>query len=96
MISSAIWNKKARVNFSKTNKIARARRVSAQFRVLRNLQVIIYSKLHEKNHVITIVNNIRTKFSHKQLKVCFYFALKWYYDQKSHLTFCFIFRKYVL
>ena len=29
MISSAIWNKKARVNFSKTNKIARARRASA-------------------------------------------------------------------
>ena len=29
MISSAIWNKKARVNFSKANKIARARRASA-------------------------------------------------------------------
>ena len=26
MISSAIWNKQARVNFSKTNKSARARR----------------------------------------------------------------------
>ena len=29
MISSAIWNKQARVNFSKTNKIARARKASA-------------------------------------------------------------------
>ena len=29
MISSAIWNKLARVNFLKTNKIARARRASA-------------------------------------------------------------------
>ena len=29
MISSAIWDKSARVNFSKTNKIARARRTSA-------------------------------------------------------------------
>ena len=29
MISSAIWDKSARVNFSKTKKIARARRASA-------------------------------------------------------------------
>ena len=29
MISSAIWNKYARENFSKTNKIAGARRASA-------------------------------------------------------------------
>ena len=29
MISSAIWDKSERVNFSKTNKIARARRASA-------------------------------------------------------------------
>ena len=29
MISSAIWDKSARVNFSKTNKIARARRANA-------------------------------------------------------------------
>ena len=29
MISSAIWNKEARVNVSKTNKIARARRATA-------------------------------------------------------------------
>ena len=28
MISSAIWDKSARVNFSKTNKIARARRLA--------------------------------------------------------------------
>ena len=44
MISCSIWNKYARVNFSKTNKIARA---------LKNLKALIYSKLHEKNHVIT-------------------------------------------
>ena len=43
MISSAIWDKSARVNFSKTNKIARARRASAICR-LRG----IYPKLHEK------------------------------------------------
>ena len=29
MISSAIWDKSAQANFSKTNKIARARRASA-------------------------------------------------------------------
>ena len=29
MISSAIWDKSARVNFSKANQIARARRASA-------------------------------------------------------------------
>ena len=36
MISSAIWDKSARVNFSKVNQIARARRASAigHFRIL--------------------------------------------------------------
>ena len=29
MISSAIWDKSARVNFSKANKVAQARRASA-------------------------------------------------------------------
>ena len=53
MISSAIWNKKARVNFSKSNKIAKARRTSAIWGLLKNLRVLIYSKLHKKNHVIT-------------------------------------------
>jgi len=52
MISSAIWNKQARVNFSKTNKIARASRANAIWS-LKNLQVLISSKLHKKNHVIT-------------------------------------------
>ena len=52
MISSAIWNNEARINFSKTNKIAQARRASAIWG-LKNLQVLIYSKLHKKNHVIT-------------------------------------------
>ena len=47
MISSAIWNKLAKkIKFSKTNKIC-------NLRSLKNLQVLIYSKLHEKNDVIT-------------------------------------------
>ena len=46
MISSAIiWDKSAQVNFSKTNQITICS--------LKNLRVLIYSKLHEKNHVIT-------------------------------------------
>ena len=45
MISSAIWNKQARVNFSKTNRM--------HFGVFENLQMFIYSKLRKKNHVIT-------------------------------------------
>ena len=53
VISSAIWDKSARVNFSKTNQIARARRASANLLSLKNLLVLIYPKLHEKNHVIT-------------------------------------------
>ena len=52
MISSAIWDKSARVNFSKANQIARARRASA-ICSLKNLRVLISPKLHEKNHVIT-------------------------------------------
>ena len=43
MISSAIWDKSARVNFSKANNLWS----------LKNLQVLIYPKLHERNHVIT-------------------------------------------
>ena len=39
--------------FSKTTKIARARRASAICSLWKNLQVLIYSKLHEKNHVTT-------------------------------------------
>ena len=54
MISSAIWNE-ARVNFSKTNKSAPARRGNTLWS-LKTLQVLIYSKLHEKNHVITYNN----------------------------------------
>ena len=53
MISSAIWDKLARVNISKTNQIGQARRVSAICSLLKNLRVLIYPKLHEKNHVIT-------------------------------------------
>ena len=53
MISSAIWDKSARVNFSKANQIALARTGSCNLESLKNLQVLIYPKLHEKNHVIT-------------------------------------------
>ena len=60
MISSANWNKWAQVNFSKTNKIARARRASAICGLWKNLQVLIYSKLHEKVMWLRI-NNIREK-----------------------------------
>ena len=52
MILNAIWDKSAQVNFSKTNQIARVHRASA-IGSLKNLQVLIYPKLHEKNHVIT-------------------------------------------
>ena len=50
MISSTISiNIKARVKFSKTNKSIKKH----FYWSLKNLQVLIYSKLHEKNHVIT-------------------------------------------
>ena len=41
MISSAIWNKEARVHFSNTNKIARARKASAICDLGKNQQVHI-------------------------------------------------------
>ena len=49
MISSAIWDKSARVNFSKANQIAG----ECNLWSLKNLRVLIYPKLHERNHVIT-------------------------------------------
>ena len=49
MISSAIWDKSARVNFSKTNKIARARRASAICRLGKIYECLIHPKLHEKS-----------------------------------------------
>ena len=55
MISSAIWNEWAPVNFSKDqkiSKIARAHRASEICGLWKNLQVLIYFKLHEKSHVI--------------------------------------------
>ena len=51
MISSAIWNKYARANVSKTiQKTVRARRSSE---ICSQKNLLIYSKLHEKNHLIT-------------------------------------------
>ena len=44
--------------FSKMTKIARARRASAICSLWKNLQVLIYFKMHEKNHVITYANKI--------------------------------------
>ena len=41
MISSAIWSKEARVHFSNTNKIARARKASAICDLGKNQQVLI-------------------------------------------------------
>ena len=48
MISIAIWDKSALVNFSKTNKIARGRRASAICSLWKNL-----SQIARENHVIT-------------------------------------------
>ena len=52
MISCAIWNKQAQVNFFKDLQNC-ASRASAICGFWKNLEVHIYSKLHEKNHVIT-------------------------------------------
>ena len=50
MISSAILNKQECMNFfAKTNKCSLG---SCNLWSLKNLQVLIYSKLHKKNHVI--------------------------------------------
>ena len=48
MISSAIWDKSAQVNFSKTNKIARV-----QFVVFENFTSADLSQIARENHVIT-------------------------------------------
>ena len=48
--------------FSKTTKISRARRASAICSLWKNSQVLIYSKLHEKNHVITFLIIYMKKF----------------------------------
>ena len=52
MISSAFWDKSARVNFSKTNKIARARRASA-ICSLEKFTSADLSQIARENHVIT-------------------------------------------
>ena len=51
MISSAIWNKSAGVNFSKTNKIARARK-RVQFVVYEKVTSADLSQIARENHVI--------------------------------------------
>ena len=47
MISSAIWDESAQVNFSMVNQIA------INFVAFEKFRVLIYPKLHEKNSVIT-------------------------------------------
>ena len=44
MISSATWDKSARVIFSKTNQIARVRRATAICTVFNSLRVLTYPK----------------------------------------------------
>ena len=56
MISSAIWNKWARVNFSKTNKIARARRASAIW----GLYKCLFNPNCTRKIMWLLVNNIHT------------------------------------
>ena len=51
MISSAIWDKSARANFSKTNKIARARK-RVQFVVFEKVTSADLSQIARENHVI--------------------------------------------
>ena len=60
MISSAIWNGIWNLNkhkyFSKTTK-------NICYLSLKNLRVLIYSKLHEKNHLITCFLSNRPQVS---------------------------------
>ena len=75
MISSAIWNKKAQVNFSKTNKSARARRASALcglwkiYKCLfnpnctRKIMWLLINNIHEKHNY----NNKVSQFQFIQL-----------------------------
>ena len=42
MISSAIWDKSAQVNFSKTNQIARARRATAISSLLKFTSAVLF------------------------------------------------------
>ena len=51
MISSAIWDKSARANFSKTNKIARARK-RVQFAVFEKVTSADLSQIARENQVI--------------------------------------------
>ena len=48
--------------FSKTNKIAQARGASAVFGLLKYSQVLIYSKLQEKNLWLCINNTHKKKY----------------------------------
>lgn len=50
MISSAIWDKLARISFSNANQLARACRASEIWRLSKKLWVLIYLKLHGENH----------------------------------------------
>ena len=49
MMSSVIWCEKNKSKFFKDNKIARALKASTIYSLKKNLQVPIYTKLHEKS-----------------------------------------------
>ena len=56
MMSSVIWCEKNKSKFFKDNKIARALKASTIYSLEKNLQVLIYTKLHEKSgyHLLII------------------------------------------
>ena len=66
MIPSAIWNKWARVKFSKANKIARARRASAICGLLKFYKCSFIPNCTRKIMWL-LVNNIHTKISNELL-----------------------------
>ena len=65
MISSAIWNKQARVNFSKTNKSARARRASALCRLWKIYKCLFIPNCTRKIMWL-LINNILEKHNYNR------------------------------
>ena len=68
MISSAIWNKEARVNFSKTNKIARARKASAIWGSERFTSAYLFQIASEKSCDFLLMIYMKKKAMVKQKK----------------------------
>ena len=61
MISSAIWDKSARVNFSKTNKIVRARRASAICSLLKIYECGFIPNCTRKSYDYLLIIHIQIK-----------------------------------